>query len=371
VTSQVHVHRQGIATGRAAARQSARAVRQRKAVLPSGECADDRCEFRGSGQWYNAACLMIQNGYSGWSKLRGLPGGLEFIVRTRSVLKEISTAVRNCTPKYDTIGRHRIRLATGSRTLEYKRKFRLYDTALGHIANVVRSKYPDLYAVDIGANVGDTAALIRNAADIPVLCVEGDATLLPILMENTQRLGADVVIEPSFVGSEGQTADPYLIDDAARNASLVEATKKGGSIKLRSLRDVLKKHPAFSRAKLLKTDTEGFDFDILRESLDFLRLARPIIFFEYDPHFRPNEPRAGLETIGALINEGYSDFVYYDNFGNLLLRANAKQPAAFVDLDAYLASNRRYGTVVYYFDVCAFHRDDADLALLMKADSGP
>lgn len=292
------------------------------------------------------------------------------MVRTRSVLKEISTAVRNCNPKYDTIGRHRIRLAAGSRALEYKRSFRLYDTALGQIANVVRSKYLDLYAVDIGANVGDTAALIRNAADIPVLCVEGDPTLLPILMENAERLGAGVVIEPSFVGSEGQTADPGLIDDAGRNASLVGASKHGGSIKLRSLRDILRKHPAFSGAKLLKTDTEGFDFDILRESLDFIRQARPIIFFEYDPHFRPNEPRSGLETISALINVGYSDFIYYDNFGNLLLRANAKQSGAFADLDSYLASNRRYGTAVYYFDVCAFHRDDADLALLVKTDPG-
>lgn len=291
------------------------------------------------------------------------------MVRIRSLLKGISTAV-NFNPKYDTIGGHRIRLAAGSRTLEYKRKCRLYDTALGHIANVVRSKYLDLHAIDIGANVGDTAALIRNVVDIPVLCVEGDPALLPILKENAESLGPDVVIEPSFVGSEGQTADPDLIDDAGRNSSLIAASNHGGSIKFRSLQDILRKHPAFLGAKLLKTDTEGFDFDILRGSLDFIRQARPVIFFEYDPHFRPNEPTSGLETINALRNVGYSDFIYYDNFGHLLLRANATQLGAFADLDSYLASNRRHGAVVYYFDVCAFHRDDADLALLVKNDPG-
>lgn len=288
------------------------------------------------------------------------------MARIRSMLKQLLTAVTNCRPKYDTIGPHRIRLARGSRSLEYKRSFRLYDTALGRIAKVVRSKYPDLHAIDIGANVGDTAALIRNAGDIPVLCIEGDPKLWPILEENAKNLGLNIVLEPSFVGSEGQTADPALVDDAGRNASLIAASERGGSIRLRSLQNILRKHPAFAGAKLLKTDTEGFDFDILRSSLDFIRAARPVIFFEYDPHFRTEQPGAGLETINCLADAGYCEFIYYDNFGNLLLRANAKQSGIFAELDAYLASNRRYGIAVYYFDVCAFHRDDADLALLMK-----
>jgi FkbM family methyltransferase len=278
--------------------------------------------------------------------------------------------LRSRLPKYDTIGSYRIRLPAGSCSLEYKRRFRLYDVALGEITRVVRSKYQNLCAIDIGANVGDTAALIRKYSDVPVLCIEGDPELLPILTENAAQLGPNVVIEPTFVGRSGALIDPTLIDDAGRNASLVAATTEHGTIKLRSLGEIVEAHPSFSAAKLLKTDTEGFDFDILRESLDFIRVAKPVIFFEYDPHFRPSESRAGIDTIEALVDTGYSDFIYYDNFGNLLLRVNAGQSGTFEDLHGYLASNRRSGIAVYYFDVCAFHREDADLARLVRADSG-
>src|ERR1039458_4940240 len=97
--------------------------------------------------------------------------------------------LRGLRPQYDTVGRHRIRLPVGSQVLDHKRRFRLYDTALGSIASMIHAKYPDLHAIDIGANVGDTAALIRKSADIPVLCIEGDPLLVPVLLDNSARLG--------------------------------------------------------------------------------------------------------------------------------------------------------------------------------------
>jgi FkbM family methyltransferase len=251
----------------------------------------------------------------------------------------------------------------------YKRAFKLQDTPLGDVARVVRAKYPDLHAIDIGANVGDTAALIRKAGEIPVLCIEGDSELLSILAENAAVMGAGIAIEKSFVGAEGQAVDPALIVDRGRNASLKAAIKDEGSIKLRSLRSILEDHPEFSQAKLLKTDTEGFDFDILRQSLDFIRGSKPVIFFEYDPGLRPAESKAGLDIIGALIDAGYSDFIYYDNYGNFLIHAKASQLNILTDLHNYLASNRAFGAAVYYFDVCAFHEQDAGLALELRRSS--
>jgi FkbM family methyltransferase len=253
--------------------------------------------------------------------------------------------------------------------LEYKQSFRLYDTALGEIAKIVRTKYPDLRAIDIGANVGDSAALIRNAGEIPVLCIEGDPVLLPVLDENALVIGPGITIERSFVGLDGQAVDPSLIDDLGRNASLVAARKDEGPIKLRSLKSILQDHPTFCKAKLLKTDTEGCDFDILRQSIEFVANANPVIFFEYDPHFRPGEPRAGLDTIKALAGVGYSDFIYYDNFGNFLVHVKAAQFNTLTDLHNYLVSNRSFGVAVYYFDVCAFHQHDADLAVSLRSSA--
>jgi len=292
------------------------------------------------------------------------------MIRIRSHLSFFVRKCRNLRPSYETIGDCRIRLAPGSHSLEYKRRFRRYDQALGIIAGIVHRKYPDLRAIDIGANVGDTAALIRSGARIPVLCVEGDRNLLSILSENVARLGSDIEIEASFVGPDGQTLDCNFIEDPGRNASIRNALTKQGDKRLRSLANILKDRPAFSDAKLLKTDTEGFDFDILRQSADYVLSAKPIIFFEYDSSLTPHEPTAGLSTIQYLTRAGYSDFIYFDNFGNYLLHAGSCAPGVFADLDHYLSSNRRHGVAVYYFDICAFHNDDQDLVVPLKTAIG-
>jgi FkbM family methyltransferase len=269
--------------------------------------------------------------------------------------------------QYVQVGQYRIRLPANSQWLNNRSAFHLYDTALARVASILKAKYPTLHAIDIGANVGDTAAVIRESAEIPVLCIEGDPVLLPILTENLARLGPGVILEPSFVGPDGKAVNLNSVDDLGRNACLVQAIDPRGSVKLRSLREILADHPEFCGAKLLKTDTEGFDFDIVGQSLEFIQQSKPVVFFEYDPHLRPDEPRAGLETIQALIRVGYSDLIYYDNFGNFLLHSGANNSSIFIDLDSYLASNRRHGVAVYYFDVCALHREDADLVPGIRA----
>lgn len=287
----------------------------------------------------------------------------------RSGLARIAlrTGLRKQKQQYAQIGPYRIRLAVNSQWLNYRTAFHLYDTALARIASILKAKYPTIHAIDIGANVGDSAALIRESTEIPVLCIEGDPLLLPILTENAGRLGPGVIIDPSFVGAQGKAVNLNSANDVGRNASLVRAIDPRGSVKLRSLRDILADHPQFCSAKLLKADTEGFDFDILKQSLEFIQQSRPAVFFEYNPHFRPGEPRAGLETIEALIRVGYSEFIYYDNFGNFLLHSDASNTSIFSDLDGYLASNRRHGVAVYYFDICALHQEDADLVPRIKS----
>lgn len=285
--------------------------------------------------------------------------------QARSAVKKIMCKLR----RPHTIGRYTIHLPMDSRILSYKRAYHLYDSALADIARAVRAKYPNLHAIDIGANVGDTAALIRRYSEIPVLCIEGDPLLFPILTENAAILGPEVTIERSFVGLDGQAVDPSLIGDLGRTASLVAATKQEGTIKLRSLESILKDHPTFRSAKLLKTDAEGYDFDILRQSSELIRNSKPVIFFEYDPHFRPTEPNAGLATMNMLTEAGYSDFIYYDNFGNFLVHVKAEHLSVLSDLHNYLASNRAFGIAIYYFDVCAFHREDADLAIAVRSSS--
>lgn len=270
-------------------------------------------------------------------------------------------------PSFLEIGPYRIHLQDNSQLLNYKSAFHLYDTALGKIAAVVNAKYSGLHAIDIGANSGDTAALIRETSEIPVLCIEGDPILLPLLIENVAKMGQGVQVERSFVGEDGTAINLKSAHDLGRSACLVEAVDPCGQVKFRSLQAILSDHAEFRASKLIKIDTEGFDFKILRLSLDFIRLAKPVLFFEYAPHFLPEEPTAGLETLDALIESGYSDFLYYDNHGNFLLSTEASNRLLFSDLHHYLASNHRYGVAVHYFDICALHQEDADLVSVIRS----
>jgi FkbM family methyltransferase len=268
--------------------------------------------------------------------------------------------------EFTIVGGLSIRLPKGSPIPDYKARFRLYDVALNEIAAIIGTKYPRFRAIDIGANVGDTAALIRQHTGAELLCIEGDSVLVPILKQNLAAYGNAISFEPSFVGPEGAVIDPKGIDDLGRNACIVEASGTEGSITTRGLTEILLDHPKFADSKLLKIDTEGCDFEILRQAAEILRKAKPVIFFEYDPHFRPNDPDAGLRTLSHLTNLGYSTFLYYDNFGNLLARVSSAQSDLFRHFHSYLASNRKFGTAVYYFDICAFHDTDGDLAAIAQ-----
>ncbi len=55
--------------------------------------------------------------------------------------------------------------------------------------------------IDVGANVGDSAIVVRTKSHIPVLCVEGDPRFLRYLTPNTAHCG-DVEIAPYYVGGE-------------------------------------------------------------------------------------------------------------------------------------------------------------------------
>lgn len=263
------------------------------------------------------------------------------------------------------VGRHTVRLPKGSQLKNYQHHSRRYDFALGPISATIAAKYPEFSAIDVGANVGDTAAIICREQDIPVLCIEGDKAVLPLLHLNARRIGPHIVVEEAFIGAEGDTVDVAGATSIGLNATLRPALN---GIQLRTLTEIVEQHPRFRSAKLLKIDTEGYDFKIIEGAQRFLTKAKPVVFFEYDPSFYAPDLRAGIATVRILVDLGYTRFIVYDNRGNFMLSLSDENVAErFLDLNAFLASHRRFGTAVHYLDVCAFHAEDADLHEMVHA----
>ena len=262
------------------------------------------------------------------------------------------------------IGCYSILLPIDHRLDHYQATWHRYDTALGYISQAVFDKYPESSAINIGANVGDSAALIRSGRAVPVLCVEGSPEFVECLRRNALQIG-DIEIDECFVGSDGETIQFDQTLNHGGTASIVNAltSNKGERVAMKSLNTIIQDHSRFKDAKLLKIDTDGFDFSIINASADIISASRPVLYFEYDLTFKPNAEAEAIEAIKTLLKIGYEHFLIYDNFGNYLISLSNRDHEKFVDLNSYLISNRRRsGTpAVYYFDVCAFTNDDSDL----------
>jgi FkbM family methyltransferase len=274
-------------------------------------------------------------------------------------------------PKPYRIGRFEL-LLSGDHLLDrYQRDYRLTDTALGEIVRLAAAKYPDLTAVDIGANVGDTAAVMCRHRDIPVLCIEGHPAFVALLRRNVAQLPAGIEIAECLIGP---SAGPVSLDrlrkhngTATLRPASAPAETSAAQIPVRPLADVLREHPRFARPRLIKTDTDGADFDILLSSLDVIGACRPILHFEYKPDIRPDGMAQSVHAIAALWDAGYTRFLVYDNFGNYLETVERDAAERFRDLNRYLLSHAIFGRRdIHYLDVCAFAAQDEDLAVQLR-----
>ena len=174
-----------------------------------------------------------------------------------------------------------------------------YGEAVGRIAAELGGP-----VVDVGANVGDTAAIVRAHSDVPILCVEGDDQFFPLLERNAEQF-FDVELEPSYVRDNVVRAGEGRVERARGTARLVGGDRPG-----RPLREILERHPRFARPALVKLDTDGMDVPILTANADLLGELQPVLFFEYDPHLG-----ATPEVFVTLCDKGYEVAVVFENTG--------------------------------------------------------
>ena len=88
--------------------------------------------------------------------------------------------------------------------LELRESQPLRDVNVGIAAMFLGRKYPDAAIVDIGANIGDTAAHIASHAANPMVLVEASDYYHEILQRNARLFPNDIDIKKAFV-SDGST----------------------------------------------------------------------------------------------------------------------------------------------------------------------
>ena len=223
-----------------------------------------------------------------------------------------------------------------------------YDTLLPRLGRALAAQSGGLQVIDVGANIGDTAALMLDQVEARILAIEPDADYHRLLRKNAEEMAGVTCVQTALTDhDDGRAATMTKV------AGTAHVTEPGGT----TLDSLLATHPEFAGAGLLKVDTDGFDAKVLRGARGYLAAAKPAVFFELAPEYYARvggeDPLAPFEILRAA---GYTAFALYDNEGWLALTGGPGDLPAFAQAVDYARARG------HYYDVLAFHARQGDFA---------
>lgn len=233
-----------------------------------------------------------------------------------------------------------------------------YNKNLPRLVRFLNQSYPGLSVIDVGANVGDTVLFIKEKANVPVICFEGDPYYSHLLKRNTAPFN-DVTIFDFFLSDQDETIRVgFNIDQGTLS---VKEEEGGKTVNLRSIDSIVSEKPqVFEKTKVLKVDTDGFDMKILRGAWHLMETNAPVLFFEYDRKFLHQQDEQGIDMLEKLADKGYHRLFFYDNFGRFITSLTVADMKAVQSMHDYIAG---YKAPFPFYDIAFFHKNDETLAL--------
>ncbi len=218
----------------------------------------------------------------------------------------------------------------------------------------VRPQNSELTVVDVGANIGETVAIIEQHCPKKCwfLCIEPDSDLAELCKANHSN-NERVRVEQHYIGEDEGVA-VSLVDDGRANPSVCLALEHltPESVHTRLVRlDTVASSFAGDHGflSLIKVDTEGYDFSVLRSASVLLTSYKPTIYFEWFPRLLTSlkeEVWGGFEYLGGL---GYHYFVFFTSQGDFYCQTSHPDRLFLRSL----ANVTTRGKGMEYFDVCA------------------
>lgn len=142
--------------------------------------------------------------------------------------------------------------------------------------------------IDVGANIGSFvlpgAAMVGNGK---VIAIEASTSIFKYLSHNVtaNSLTNVELINCAATSENGEVTffdAPTEKFGMGSRAPWSEGDKGGYKVTCRTLVDILKQlSVSWEQVKFIKIDVEGFELDVLKGGEEFLKQARPCIFFEF------------------------------------------------------------------------------------------
>jgi len=270
-------------------------------------------------------------------------------------------------PKPLLINKVSIKLPRNHMLPVYLHRHNYYDRFLPYLVSKITESG---LIVDVGANVGDTlVAMATENPDLHYLCIEADPEFFQYLEINTGRLrkhfpNIRIRLEQEFVG--------FNVDDVSlagkfgtKHANF--SPKLGMQIfSSKPLDVILKRFEWMGEVLLIKSDVDGFDWDVIDSGMNTVKESFPILFFEVAV-FESSQLASYKNTLESLAHIGYDFWAIFDNFGQIIFQTkNIDTVSQMIEYLDRIRTDQRNRTI-YYFDVLASTQKHASF-LSMQID---
>jgi FkbM family methyltransferase len=214
--------------------------------------------------------------------------------------------------------------------------------------------------VDVGANVGDTlAAMAESNATLNYICIEPDGLYFEYLQRNIHRIrraltGVTISAVKSLVG---KNVSGVSLEGVSGTKHAVQNQHGGiASVPL----DRLLADAACSNIRLIKSDVDGFDYDVLDSSISIVRAQKPMLYFECQCNHE-YQVDGYAKTLLWLESEGYCDWTIFDNYGEIVVRTKLVSELIQQMRNIWNQTVAGGARTIYYLDVLAVQDRDAAL----------
>jgi len=254
------------------------------------------------------------------------------------------------------IGETFLRLPAEHMLPEHQKSHRLYDKFLPFITQQLPK---DSCVLDIGANVGDSlAAMASSNPDLLYVCIEGEESFYKYLLLNITTLLKKfplLAVQTHQTMISSTKSRKMLIGDDGTRRGVEVATKEGG-VHAVSIDEVCK-GSGLENVRFIKSDVDGWDWDVILSGLEIIRRDKPIMFFEMwvtDNKTLDNYNKS-LQLLAQL---GYSHFYVFDCFGSFIM--GETDISKISQFGEYLLRQYNQETTrsIYYIDILCGVKED-------------
>lgn len=259
---------------------------------------------------------------------------------------------------YYNAGEYKINIPLSQNLFFYQKSYPFFNKRLRQILNYIKScnfiRGGGTTIVDIGANIGDTIlGMGVENKDEYYIAIEGAEKYYSLLEKNlTVNKVNNYTIYQTFLSDRSNDISYAAICNNGTGC-LVKGENGAETVQMTTLDELLRDRD--KTIDLIKIDTDGFDYKILRGGRKLIVNDKPTLYFEYQIEDWIAQGEDIYKVYEFLIDLGYSKGLFFDNYGNavgILEFTNLKEIRKLVNIVL------QHETEVCYYDILTIHDDN-------------